>query len=96
MEGPVVRVALGGSVSIPARYLDLKGTASLLSSLAGSTSAAVPSFELPFIVEGPWDDPLPMLRTYRAASSARDPHNSSSTRCAIGRPATRYARRSSG
>ncbi len=60
MEGPVVRVALGGLVSIPARYLDLKGTASLLSSLAGGTSAAVPSFELPFIVEGPWDDPLPM------------------------------------
>jgi AsmA protein len=60
MEGPAVRVALGGLVSIPARYLDLKGTASLLSSLAGTTSAAVPAFELPFIVEGPWDDPLPM------------------------------------
>ena len=35
MEGPMVRIALGGSASIPARHLDLKGTASLLSNLAG-------------------------------------------------------------
>jgi AsmA protein len=58
MEGPVVRIALGGSASIPARHLDLKGTASLLSNLAGGANAAVPSFELPFMVEGPWDDPI--------------------------------------
>ena len=58
MEGPSVRIALGGAASIPSRQLDLKGTASLLSSLAGSTTAAAPAFELPFIVEGPWDEPL--------------------------------------
>ena len=57
MEGPL-RIALGGAASIPSRQLDLKGTASLLSSLAGSTTAAAPAFELPFIVEGPWDEPL--------------------------------------
>jgi len=58
MEGPAVRIALGGLASIPARQLDLKGTASLLSSLAGGANAVAPSFELPFIVEGPWDEPL--------------------------------------
>jgi AsmA protein len=43
---------LGGSTSIPARELDLKGTASLVS----SSSEAL--FELPFVVGGTWDDPV--------------------------------------
>jgi AsmA protein len=58
MEGPAVRIALGGAASIPSRQLDLKGTASLLSSLTGGATAGAPAFELPFIVEGPWDEPL--------------------------------------
>ena len=53
IEAPAVRLALAGSASIPARDLDLKGTASLL---AGRDAAA--SFELPFVVTGPWDNPL--------------------------------------
>jgi AsmA protein len=52
IDGPSVRLALGGSTSIPARELDLKGTASLVS----NTSEAL--FELPFVVQGTWDDPV--------------------------------------
>jgi AsmA protein len=52
IEGPSVRVALAGSASIPLRNLDLTGTASLLS------AATDGGFELPFVVQGPWADPL--------------------------------------
>jgi AsmA protein len=58
MEGPSVGLALVGSASIPERELDLRGTASLLSISASGSSAAAPAFELPFIVQGPWDDPI--------------------------------------
>jgi len=36
---------------VPTREYNLKGVASL-------TSNGAASFELPFVVEGPWDDPL--------------------------------------
>jgi AsmA protein len=36
------------------RDLDLKGTAALVSASAESA----PSFELPFVVQGRWDDPI--------------------------------------
>jgi AsmA protein len=59
IEGPSLRLSLAGSASIPARDLDLTGTASLLTSAAsGSAEASVAAFELPFMVRGPWDDPL--------------------------------------
>jgi AsmA protein len=58
MEGSAVGLALTGSASIPARELDLKGTASLLTSGAAGPTALLPSFELPFMVQGPWDDPI--------------------------------------
>jgi AsmA protein len=54
LEGGPVRLALGGSASIPARDFDLKGTATLIS----ATADAAPLFELPFVVQGPWDDPI--------------------------------------
>jgi AsmA protein len=54
LESAAVRLALGGSASIPARDLDLKGTASLIADVADSP----PAFELPFVIQGPWDDPL--------------------------------------
>jgi AsmA protein len=57
MEGPSVGLALAGSASIPERELDLRGTASLLS-ISASSNAAAPAFELPFMVQGPWDDPI--------------------------------------
>ncbi|HMF22594.1 MAG TPA: AsmA family protein [Pseudolabrys sp.] len=54
VEGAAVTLALAGSASIPARELDLKGTAALA---APSRPGAAP-FELPFIVQGSWDDPI--------------------------------------
>jgi AsmA protein len=54
IEGAAVRLGLAGSASIPARELDLKGTAALV---AAAKPGATP-FELPFIVQGSWDDPI--------------------------------------
>jgi AsmA protein len=54
IDGSAVRLALAGSASIPERDLDLKGTASLMA--AGKPERA--AFELPFIVQGSWDDPI--------------------------------------
>ncbi|HXZ22145.1 MAG TPA: AsmA family protein [Pseudolabrys sp.] len=54
VEGASVTLALAGSASIPARELDLKGTATLV---APPRPGATP-FELPFIVQGSWDDPI--------------------------------------
>ena len=73
MEGPSVGLALTGSASIPARELDLRGTASLLSVAARGASAAAPAFELPFMVQGPWDDPIilpdPQSRIQRSGAA---------------------------
>jgi AsmA protein len=70
MEGPAVGLALTGSASIPARELDLRGTASLLS----NANTSVPTFELPFMVQGPWDDPImlpdPQSRIQRSGAAA--------------------------
>lgn len=54
IESAAVVLALVGSASIPARELDLKGTAALV---APPKPGAAP-FELPFIVQGSWDDPI--------------------------------------
>ena len=54
IEGAAVRLGLAGSASIPARELDLKGTASLVTAAKAGTAP----FELPFIVQGSWDDPI--------------------------------------
>jgi AsmA protein len=51
IEAPTTRVSLTGTASVPAREYDLKGTASLMTD-------GKPSFDLPFVVQGPWDDPL--------------------------------------
>jgi AsmA protein len=54
VNGSSVRIAIGGTASVPERDVDLKGTASLLD------SANNIAFELPFVVYGPWDDATPM------------------------------------
>jgi AsmA protein len=54
MDGAAVRVALTGSASIPARDFDLKGTAGLVAANAADPAA----FELPFVVQGSWEDPV--------------------------------------
>ncbi len=73
MEGPSVGLALAGSASIPERELDLRGTASLLSISASGSSAAAPAFELPFMVQGPWDNPIilpdPQSRIQRSGAA---------------------------
>lgn len=53
VEGPAARLTLTGTASVPAREYDLKGVASLV-----SAPNAAAGFELPFVVQGPWDDPL--------------------------------------
>jgi AsmA protein len=53
VEGPAARLTLTGTASVPAREYDMKGTASLV-----SAPDAPPGFNLPFVVQGPWDDPL--------------------------------------
>jgi AsmA protein len=67
IDGSVVRLALGGTASIPTRALDLTGTATLISSSGGG-------FELPFVVQGSWDDPLvlpdPQILIRRSGAAA--------------------------
>lgn len=53
VEGPAARLVLTGTASVPSREYDMKGTASLV-----SAASSTPEFELPFVVQGPWDDPL--------------------------------------
>jgi AsmA protein len=53
VDGPAARLTLTGTASVPAREFDMKGVASLT-----AASGAAPGFELPFVVQGPWDDPL--------------------------------------
>jgi AsmA protein len=52
VDGPSVRLAVAGQASVPTRDLDLKGTATLIS------NATANEFELPFVVQGQWDDPI--------------------------------------
>jgi AsmA protein len=52
ITGPAVKLAVGGQASVPTRELDLKGTATLVS------SATANEFELPFVVQGRWEDPI--------------------------------------
>jgi AsmA protein len=71
MEGPSVGLTLAGSASIPERDLDLRGTASLLAISTSGTAA--PAFELPFMVQGSWDDPIilpdPQSRIQRSGAA---------------------------
>ncbi|MFZ0606067.1 MAG: AsmA family protein [Xanthobacteraceae bacterium] len=52
VDGPSVKLAVGGQASVPTRDLDLKGVARLVS------NATSDEFDLPFVVQGPWDDPM--------------------------------------
>jgi AsmA protein len=71
-EGPTVRLKVGGQVSVPTRDLDLKGVATLVS------SATANEFDLPFIVQGQWDepdmlpDPQSLIRRSNAAAPLLD------------------------
>ncbi len=52
IDGPAVRLTLAGQASVPTRDLDLQGTATLVSSTAAD------GFDLPFVVQGPWENPI--------------------------------------
>jgi AsmA protein len=52
VDGPSVKLAVGGQASVPTRDLDLKGVATLIA------AANTDEFDLPFVVQGPWDDPI--------------------------------------
>jgi AsmA protein len=51
MENETSRVTITGTAAVPSREYDLKGVASLVTNGAST-------FDLPFVVQGPWDDPL--------------------------------------
>ena len=53
IEGAATRLTMTGTASVPQREYDLKGVASLI-----AAPNAPPGFDLPFVVQGPWDDPL--------------------------------------
>jgi AsmA protein len=53
LDGPTVQMVLTGAASLPSREFDLKGVASLV-----PPAGAARTFELPFVIQGPWDDPL--------------------------------------
>lgn len=50
---PAAKITLTGTASVPSREYDLKGVASLTSAAGGGNG-----FDLPFVIQGPWDDPL--------------------------------------
>jgi AsmA protein len=84
LEGGAVRLAVGGTASVPSRDLDLKGTASLV-----TTSDSAPGFELPFVVQGRWDDPIllpdaqSLIRRSGAAAPLLDAVRDRKTRDAV-------------
>ena len=98
IQGSTVQMALGGSASIPLRELDLKGTAGLV---ARTASDRANPFELPFVVQGRWEDPImlpdPDILIRRSGAAApllnavRDGRSRDAIRSAIdrltGRPA---------
>jgi AsmA protein len=84
LQGTSVRVALSGTTSIPDRELDLSGTATLISATESNVS-----FELPFVVQGPWDSPLllpdpqTLIRRSGATAPLLDALQDSKTRKAV-------------
>jgi AsmA protein len=84
LEGPAARVTLTGTTSVPAREYDLKGIAGLTADASGAAG-----FELPFVVQGPWDDPLifpdpeSLIRRSQAAGPLLDAVKDKKTRDAV-------------
>ena len=68
IEGPAMKLAVAGTASIPTRALDLAGIATLLAPTTGG------GFDLPFIVQGSWDDPVvlpdPQILIRRSGAAA--------------------------
>ena len=83
LTSPKVRLDLAGTASIPARDFDLKGVAALVPAADAKEPG---SFELPFVVHGPWDDPImlpdtqALIQRSPAASPLLDAVRNRSTR----------------
>ncbi len=81
-DGPTVKVGMSGSASVPTRELDLKGSAGLVL----TQNDREPAFELPFVIQGSWDDPImlpdaqTLIRRSGAAAPLRDALNNRKTR----------------
>jgi AsmA protein len=88
LDGPAVRLDIGGVASVPSRSMDMRGTAALVRPPA-QTAAQAASFELPFVLQGSWDNPtiLPdaesLIRRSGAAAPLLDPARDGSTRDAV-------------
>jgi AsmA protein len=54
LDSGTTHLTLTGTASVPSREYDLRGNAAL----KAKTADAAPEFQLPFVVQGPWDDPL--------------------------------------
>ena len=68
LDAPALRLALVGSAFIPTRDFDLKGVASLVAARDTATT-----FELPFVITGPWDSPLVLPDTQALFNRAGAP-----------------------
>jgi AsmA protein len=84
VEGQTARITMTGAASVPTREYDFKGVASLTSAANGGNS-----FELPFVVQGPWEDPLifpdpeSLIRRAPAAAPLLDAVKDRKTRDAV-------------
>ena len=91
LENPAARVTLSGTASVPAREYDLKGIASLI-----PAPNAPPGFDLPFVIQGPWDDPLifpdpeSLIRRSPGAAPLLDAMKDRKTRDAVRSAIERY------
>jgi len=58
IDSSLLRVTLSGVASIARRDLELRGVASLVRPATASTSAGAKVFDLPFLLQGPWESPF--------------------------------------
>lgn len=78
LEGQVVSVRAEGTAQLPSRELDMRGIATLKRTASAAARPGEGNFELPFIVQGAWDepfilpDPQALIRRSGAAAPLRD------------------------
>ena len=58
IDSSLLRVTLSGAASIARRDLELRGVASLVRPATASTGAGTKVFDLPFLLQGPWESPF--------------------------------------
>jgi AsmA protein len=58
IDSSLLRVTLSGAASIARRDLELRGVASLVRPATASTGTGTKVFDLPFLLQGPWESPF--------------------------------------